>query len=154
MLCLVRLSRVFFPEMQDHSLRAIQQRLDLKHLKRHRALADVEIMFHFVNSLQSIASVDDLNHVINLSIKSQPISNISTLQHLENIPETAGIYRFYGKDDALLYIGNCDSLRDKIMSHFKMDYNQFNAIQLAQQVKRIDWIETVGKVGALLLEGR
>lgn len=153
-LCLVRLSRIFFPETQNHSLASIQERLKLNYKDKNSIYNKVETLFHFFYKLQEITSVTDLNKIINQSLKSQPISYLFALEYFQKIPNSSGVYRFYDENDNCLYMGSCESLRDKIISYFKMEYTNFNKLQFIQQVKRIDWIETIGKLGALLREKR
>ena len=46
------------------------------------------------------------------------------------------------------------NLRQRVFSHFAADTREYKEMNLSQQARRLDWTETVGEVGALLLESR
>jgi DNA polymerase-3 subunit epsilon len=73
---------------------------------------------------------------------------------LENLPSGPGVYLFYGENDLPLYVGKSKTLRKRVMAHFAADVSSSKEMNLAQQVKRIDFIATAGEVGALLTEAR
>ncbi|KQN61047.1 excinuclease Cho [Rahnella rivi] len=72
------------------------------------------------------------------------------LRHtLENLPSSSGVYIFYGDDNAFpLYIGKSVNIRSRVMSHFR---NPAEA-KLLHMTRDIDYVKTIGEVGALLLE--
>jgi DNA polymerase-3 subunit epsilon len=72
---------------------------------------------------------------------------------LDDLPEAPGVYRFYGDDDALLYVGRGANLRQRVTAHFAATRDPRDQ-RIAQDIRRIDWQETVGELGALLLESR
>jgi DNA polymerase-3 subunit epsilon len=53
-----------------------------------------------------------------------------------------------------LYVGKSISLRTRVMSHFSGDHRVNKDMRIAVEVKRIDWIETAGELGALIEEAR
>jgi DNA polymerase-3 subunit epsilon len=57
-------------------------------------------------------------------------------------------------NDLPLYIGKSVNLRERVRSHFSSDYASANDHRLSAEIRRLDWIETVGELGALLLESR
>jgi DNA polymerase-3 subunit epsilon len=73
---------------------------------------------------------------------------------LDDIPEAPGVYLFYGEHDVVLYVGKSISLRSRVMAHFSGDHRDSRDMKIAQQVKRVDWIETPGELGALIEEAR
>jgi DNA polymerase-3 subunit epsilon len=70
----------------------------------------------------------------------------------DDLPEGPGVYRFYGEDDALLYVGKSRHLRQRVLEHFAQDHRSGKELKLSRQVRRIDWTETAGELGALLHE--
>ena len=64
------------------------------------------------------------------------------------------MYFFYGDNDVVLYMGKSINMRSRVMSHFSGDHRVNKDMQIAQQIKRIDWKQTAGELGALLLESR
>jgi DNA polymerase-3 subunit epsilon len=57
-------------------------------------------------------------------------------------------------NDLPLYIGKSVNLKERVRSHFSSDYRNANDLRLSSEIRRLDWIETAGELGALLLESR
>ena len=68
------------------------------------------------------------------------------------MPDTAGVYLFFDETALPLYIGKAKQLRRRVLSHFSGDHRSSKEMQLSQQVRRIEWIDTAGEIGALLQE--
>ncbi len=151
-LCTVKLSRRLYPQQHRHSLDAVMQRHGLSCAARHRALGDALVLRDFWLRLRTewpepvlAAAVQGL-----LAAKTLPAQLAPGLA--DELPEGAGVYRFYGEDDALLYIGKSVSLRSRVLAHFAGEHHDAKEQRLARQVRRVDWRETAGELGALLLE--
>jgi DNA polymerase-3 subunit epsilon len=71
---------------------------------------------------------------------------------LDDLPDGPGVYRFFGDDDVLLYVGRSNSLRARVCSHFAAKGTDFKDRRFADQVRRVDWAETAGELGAMLRE--
>lgn len=151
-LCTVKLSRKLFPHEPRHNLDAIAARYNLTITGRHRALADANLIVQFFAQLPDHIPNDTLTAVINKSLKEHVLPTGLSCETLEDLPSTAGVYRFYGDNGALLYIGKSTSLRERVLSHFSSDHTSNKEMQLSQQVKSIDYIMTAGELGALLKE--
>jgi excinuclease ABC subunit C len=64
-----------------------------------------------------------------------------------SLPDSPGVYLFYGSDGALLYVGKARSIRKRVASHFSGG----NA-RLTSRVDRIDTLVTANEAEALLAE--
>jgi len=73
---------------------------------------------------------------------------------VDAIPEKPGCYIFYGENKVPLYIGKSISLRSRVMGHFQGALTLRKEMKLSLQIRDIDWIETSGELGALILESR
>jgi DNA polymerase-3 subunit epsilon len=73
---------------------------------------------------------------------------------LDRIPEAPGVYLFYGENDLPLYIGKSVNLRSRVRAHFSGDHGAGRSMRMTQEIHRVDWVETAGELGALLLEAR
>ncbi len=153
-MCTVKLSRMLYPEQRSHSLDAIMQRHQLTTLSRHRAMSDVDLMMAFVQSAQRDFGLARLQTVAN-ELSKQPSLPTGIAQHMvDDIPESPGVYLFYGDGTLPLYIGKSVNLRDRVMSHFSGDHTSSKEMRISQEIKRIEWRATAGELGALLLESR
>jgi excinuclease Cho len=69
---------------------------------------------------------------------------------LAALPRTSGVYIFKGEGTLPLYIGKSVDIRSRVMSHLRTP----DEANMIAQTRRIDFIETAGEIGALLLESR
>jgi DNA polymerase III subunit epsilon len=153
-LCTVKLSRKLYPEHRGHGLDAIMQRHQLTTESRHRAMGDVELMIGFVNSAQNELGIERVKEIAAELSKQPSLPSSLDNKDVDDIPETAGVYLFYGENELPLYIGKSVNLRDRVMSHFSGDHASTKEMRISQEIKRIEWIETAGELSALLLESR
>jgi DNA polymerase III subunit epsilon len=151
-LCTVKLSRRLFPEHPRHSLDAVMERHALVCSARHRALGDARVLSDFWFKLRR-----ELPEAA-LAAAAQTVLGHRTLPaHLpadlaDELPEGPGVYRFFGAQDVLLYVGRSSTLRTRILEHFAGEPANGREQSLAHQVRRVDWLETTGELGALLHE--
>lgn len=150
--CTVRLSRALFPSAKHHNLDSLIERLQIACEKRHRALADAQVLFEFYQKIQSLFPLEKIAEAINIGLRRPTIPLSLSLSDLESIPELPGVYIFYGEEDAPLYIGKSINLRDRVLSHFSNDMHSPLEMKISQQIKRIETIPTAGELGALFLE--
>lgn len=66
------------------------------------------------------------------------------------LPDTPGVYLFYGSLGELLYVGKSKTIRTRVRSHFSTPSERW----LYRKVYRVECRETAGELGALLLESR
>ena len=153
-LCTVKLSRKLYPEHRGHGLDAVIARHGLACSARHRAMGDTEVLALFVeNAMQELGLtkvIDTFNELLKGS--TLPTGLDATL--LDDLPESPGIYLFFGESALPLYIGKSINIRARVMSHFSSDHASTKEMRIGQEVKHVEWIETAGEFSALLLESR
>lgn len=71
-------------------------------------------------------------------------------ESLAALPNSCGVYIFKGDGTLPLYIGKSIDIRSRVMSHLRAP----DEAHMMAQTRRIDFIETAGEIGALLLEAR
>jgi DNA polymerase-3 subunit epsilon len=151
-LCTVKLSRTLFPEHKRHNLDSLIERHGLAAEARHRALADAQLIHQFWQKIQvecEAASIEAALQAQNARPSLPPHLDPGIVDEL---PDGHGVYLFYGENALPLYVGKAKNLRQRVLSHFAADHSSAKEMALAQQVRRIDWIETAGEIGALLKE--
>lgn len=98
---------------------------------------------------------------VNASLLNDPMPNENTPllyqypEHLrftlDTLPSCCGVYIFYGQDQTFpLYIGKSVNIRSRVQSHFRTAAEA----KLLRMTSSIDFIATVGEIGALLLESK
>jgi len=151
-LCTVKLSRTLYPEHKRHNLDSLIERHDLQAAARHRALADAQLIFQFWQKIRGERSSDDIEAALKAQNAHPSLPPHLDAGIIDELPETPGVYLFYGENNLPLYVGKAKDIRQRVLSHFAGDHSNAKEMALAQQVKRIDWIETAGEIGALLKE--
>ncbi len=149
--CTVKLSRRLFPGHPKHGLDALIDRHGLTVSSRHRALGDARLIHQFWTIARAAHAADHFDAVL-AGITARP-SLPAQLDPgiVDELPEGPGVYLFHG-ETALLYVGKAKNLRERVLAHFAGDHGSAKEMSLAQQVRRIEWIETGGEIGALLKE--
>src|SRR5271169_3032855 len=152
-LCTVKLSRRLFPEHARHNLDAVMERHGLACHARHRALGDALVLRDFWFKLRReipAAVLDAARARSLLAVLKLPAHLPPELA--DELPDGPGAYRFFGEDEALLYIGRSNSLRTRVLSQLGEQQSGSRDRKLKAQVRRVDWRQTGGELGAWLLE--
>jgi DNA polymerase III subunit epsilon len=153
-LCTVKLSRKLYPQHRSHGLDAIISRHDIHCSARHRAMGDVEVLAAFISSAAQELGSDKVSDTASQLLKGPTIPSGLDAALLEELPESSGVYLFYGENQLPLYIGKSVNIRGRVLSHFSSDHASTKEMRIGQEVRHIEWIETAGEFGALLLEAR
>ena len=153
-LCTVKLSRALYREHHRHGLDALIARHNLACDARHRALGDARVLWDFVQIIHAEKSPEEIEAAMKKAMKTPSLPSGLERTALDAVPEGPGVYLFYGENELPLYIGKGANMRARAQSHFAADHSGGRAMRIAQEVRRIEWIETAGELGALLLEAR
>lgn len=151
-LCTVKLSRKLFPQEKKHNLDSLISRFGLQAEARHRALADADLLYQFWMRLHEQLPADDIALAVKSLAGNPSLPPNIDASLADDLPERPGVYLFYGDNDLPLYVGKSKNIRDRVLAHFSSDVHSAKEMSLSQQLRRIDWIETAGEVGALLKE--
>jgi DNA polymerase-3 subunit epsilon len=163
-LCTVRLSRRLYPEAVGHGLDALIARHGLVdpleavdpalRTGRHSALGDARALWRFLQVIERERTPEEVAAAVKRILKIPSLPPQLPADALEGVPDGPGVYRFFGVNDLPLYIGKSVNLRDRVRAHFSSDYRNANDLRLSAEIRRLDWTETAGELGALLLESR
>ena len=153
-LCTVKLSRRLFPEHPRHSLDAVMARHQLTCDARHRALGDARVLRDFWCKLRAEIPGERLAAAAQAVIGANRLPAHLPLGLADELPEGPGVYRFFGEDGVLLYIGKSHCLRARILAHFGAENSAAGEQKKVRLTRRIDWLETAGNLGAELKEAQ
>jgi DNA polymerase III subunit epsilon len=151
-LCTVKLSRRMFPEFVRHNLDAVMERNGLTCDARHRALGDAKVIRDFWLKLRRDMPMQRLADAVRILLGAFKLPAHLPPDFADDMPEGPGVYRFLGEDDAVLYVGRSNSLRAHACGHFAAEPAGSKGGRLGDRVRRVDWVETAGELGALLRE--
>jgi DNA polymerase III subunit epsilon len=157
-LCTVRLSRALYPEMPRHNLDAVMERHGIVIENRHRAMPDAQALLAFWRTLREEWPRETLQAGLDLASLRVNLPEALSPDLPDDLPEGPGVYRFFGiGEDGVeipLYVCKAKNLRERILDHFRVGATDTKSLKLAAQVRRVEWTETAGELGALLLEAR
>jgi DNA polymerase-3 subunit epsilon len=151
-LCTVKLSRALFPEHKRHNLDSLIERHALRAEARHRALADAQLIHQFWQKIHVDRNRLDLEAALQAQNANPSLPAHLDASIVDDLPEAPGVYLFYGENNLPLYVAKAKDIRKQVLAHFSGEQKPSKDIALVEQIKRIDWQETAGDIGALLQE--
>lgn len=150
-LCTKQLSKKLFPQIGRYGLDRLIDYFNIQVETRHRAMADVQATVEVFNQLLHQDQEDNaFNHLINNGIKLSKLPGSLNLEDLHRIPETSGIYYFFGHNDHLLYVGKSKNIQKRVMQHFSKPTTK--SLKFLVRTQRIDYEETGSEIAAILRE--
>lgn len=153
-LCTVKLSRLLFPNFPHHNLDSIIERFEIECKRRHRAFDDAWVLWEFLQKLESGVGDEKLEKAFKTILKKPSLPPLLKNKDIDELPEQAGVYMFFGKSEIPLYIGKSINIKERVLSHFTSDTDSSTELEISQQVERIETTVTAGELSALLLESQ
>jgi DNA polymerase-3 subunit epsilon len=153
-LCTVRLSRKLYPHFAQHNLDSLISRHQLSAGGRHRALGDARLAWQFMQTAVREHPLEAVMAATKSLLKMPSLPPQLDADALKALPDGPGVYVFYGVNDLPIYIGKSVNLRDRVRSHFSSDHRNSNDVRLSMEIRRIEFEETAGDLGALLRESQ
>lgn len=151
-LCTVKLSRLLYPEHRHHNLDSIIERFQFEIKNRHRAFSDAKILWDFYQKIQTVFPSEKLIQTISHVLRKPNIPpKLKNFQH-SDLPETPGVYIFYGENGQPLYVGKSKNIRDRVLSHFTLSTGDTSEMKIYNTIESMEFIKTAGELGALLKE--
>lgn len=152
--CTVKLSRLLYPHWRRHNLDALISHFNFPCENRHRAFDDAKVLWDFFQAAQKEFSHDVFETSLQTVMKRPSLPVGLSAEIIDTLPESPGVYIFYGDGEIPLYIGKSINIRDRVLSHFTADHSSGKEMQITQQIKHIETIQTAGELGALFTEAK
>lgn len=153
-LCTVKLSRLLYPQHFSHGIDAIVARHKIEGIARHRAMGDVEAILRMLADARHELGESVIQAAAQKLMASPVLPAHIDASLIGELPESPGVYLFYGENGVPLYIGKSVNIRARVLSHFNGDKATSREMRLTQEIRRFEWIPTAGEFSALLLETR
>ncbi len=154
LLCTVKLSRKLYPGHAKHNLDTLMERHNVNCEARHRALGDARVLWDLVQIWRNELGDDALAAAAAAQLKKPTLPAGLADFSIETVPAAPGVYLFYGENDLPIYIGKSVNLRSRVQAHFSGDHRLSKDMNIVQQIRRVEWKQTAGELGALLEEAR
>ncbi|WP_341221557.1 exonuclease domain-containing protein [Polaribacter atrinae] len=149
-LCTVRLSRKIMPDLSSYSLGNICTIENIPINGRHRAKGDAEATTELFKRLLERDDNFTINSFLNPKSKPATVPPLLDKKIVDNLPETVGVYEFKNSDNEIIYIGQSNNIKQRVISHFsdKKKTTQTMCLEIAA----ISFTETGNELLSLLLE--
>jgi len=148
-LCTVALSRALYPDARGHSLDAVIARHGLTAPIRHRALPDAEAVWDFMQDAAMHTPEARLADAVH-RVRTGRATRFPAKETLSTLPDSAGVYLFYGPDEELLYVGKSKHVRSRARSHFAR--TDMQGKRITDDARSVSAVRTSGELSALILE--
>lgn len=159
--CTLRLARRLMPELERKGLDGVASALGLGVFDRHRGLGDArvtaEVLCVFLERLvaQGVPRLGDLLAFQRQAPDGLPWEVHVPLDRLTDVPPLPGVYRFFGEDGRLLYVGRARKLRDRLAGYFASpESHSSRTLALLRLVHDFTFVTTGSELAAALLEAR
>lgn len=167
LICTHNLAKKFYPHLPSHSLRAVagffgntlvDHKRAASHVLATRVVWQACIQSHVESGkdLNSLLEIHDQKIQLGEKPKTRPkdLLRISDVKRL-TLPLGPGVYRFYGKNGALLYVGKATSLKSRVNSYFrKAKGGDPRKREMLMQAWDVQFTEVTCPLEAALLEYR
>lgn len=121
----------------------------------HRALPDARATLHVLYGLLERVGVLGATTLQDLQdyTRSTTDRSFRKIDLVREAPDAAGVYRFIGAHDEVLYVGKATSLRRRLRAYFGQDRRRRIA-DLVRDVERVEWTTTPTVLEAAVREVR
>ncbi len=158
LLCTVRLSRKFFPNLGSYKLTSLTSTLNISHGQAHRAESDAHATAMLFGMIYEKAIAQNDNDFKNeddvfateITLKQMPPK--LPIAVFDNLPEETGVYYMHDEKGAVIYVGKSNNIKSRIASHFAPNLKLKKSISLKNEVADISYQLTGSELVALLLE--
>lgn len=151
-LCTVKLSRKLYPQYRHHNLDSVIERLGFECEKRHRAFEDANVLWQFYQHILKNFDHKTILESYKKVTKRPTLPVRLSEKDLDKLPESPGVYIFYGEKGMPLYVGKSINVKERVLSHFCADIASITEMKISQQIESIEVVPADGELGALLKE--
>ena len=152
LMCTVKLSRNLYADCDGHSLEKIIARHQIFVTHRHRALDDAKAAYKFMTIAEEEHGEEKVKAAIAHQYRKESLPSNFDAGLIDGLPNSPGVYYFWGENKELLYVGKSISIRKRVLSHFTADHKSSREMKICQQTRNITFDKTSGELSALILE--
>ena len=154
--CTARLARrVVWPDVPNVKLATLARYFRTPTQPSHRAFADAQATAEVLHGLLElggrlgILTLGDLEQ----AVRARGRPNYGKIRLADDLPRSAGVYLFRGRDGAVLYVGKSRDLRTRVRSYFYGDSRK-KIGRLLEQTVAVEARPCASELEALVLEAR
>lgn len=149
-LCTVRAARYVIPGKDSYSLGKLTRGLGIEINGRHRAGGDALATAKLFTILVQEDELG-LQKFIQEELNPKILHPNLNLETLDEIPNKAGVYKFYNEFNQLIYIGKSKNIKTRVEQHLRNTKTK-KGILMMEEISRIEFELTGSELIALLFE--
>ncbi len=151
-LCTVRLGRAIMPGHKSYSLGNICRDLGISLVGAHRAMNDALATSKLFEILLKNDSKNEIESMLNHGVVATRLPKSLSMQKLQDLPESCGVYYFYNENNTVIYVGKSINIRKRVMEH--LANKQAKAQRMIASIHDISYEITGSELVALLHESQ
>jgi DNA polymerase-3 subunit epsilon len=152
-LCTVELSRKVFPNLPSYSLGNLCKSLEIPVKDRHRAYGDTLATTKLFKMIWEADAERVIQEIKTDEITSDHFPEGFNFEEIESVPETTGLFTFYGLESQPVYVCRTKNLRNSILSYFKIPLQQ-QKVQWIHTLTSFTFQEFPSEMSAMLIESK
>ncbi len=130
-------------------------RFGLSCVARHRALGDAQVLPALIAVMEHERGAEAMHAAVDGGAARNALARRTCRRNWPTTcPKARACTCSAAKAATLLYVGKSRNIRSRVFDHFAAEHRSGKESKLTQQVRQVEWIETGGELGALLLESR
>jgi DNA polymerase-3 subunit epsilon len=149
-LCTVRMARKVFPGLPSYSLSNLKKHFGIAAERAHRALDDTLATVRIFEMILAAQGGSKVKSMLRYGIREAKLPAAVTLEQLEKVPESCGIYYLHDERGEVIYVGKSLNIRKRLFEHFADLTPKGEKIRMG--VADVSWEVTGSELVALLLE--
>jgi len=151
-MCTVKTARKIIPGHDSYSLGKLTRGLGITLTGRHRAGGDALATAKLFTILYA-EDEDTLKSMITEEVNPKRLHPNLDVNALDEIPNKAGVYKFFNDTNQLIYIGKSVHIKKRVEQHLRNQKSK-KEVALQKEIARIEFILTGSELIALLLESK
>ncbi|MBV6438884.1 MAG: DNA polymerase III subunit epsilon [Haliscomenobacteraceae bacterium CHB4] len=117
-LCTVRLARKVFPGLPSYSLSNLKKHFGIEAERSHRALDDTLATVRIFEMILAEQGGNSVKSFLRSGIREAKLPPAITLERLDAVPETCGVYYLHDERGEVIYVGKSLNIRKRLFEHF------------------------------------
>jgi DNA polymerase-3 subunit epsilon len=151
-LCTLKYARKVIPGQPSYKLNAICAHFGIENSSAHRATGDALATAELLIQLMKADSGKHIDALLGKKGHSSLLPAHLSTEDVLKLPESSGVYYFYGTDSKPIYIGKAKNLRRRVLSHFTGAGASRRQQLFQREILKINFKTTASEYQAWLLE--
>lgn len=138
-LCTVRYSRRIKKGLKSYSLSNLCKHFKLNNEATHRAWGDANVTAKLLHLLLEEDKQGQWQHMIKVNTGELNLPVHLPAKEFHDLPNEPGVYYFYNREGAILYVGKANRLKSRVSSHFTADKSTSRSAAFKREIAHIHY---------------